>query len=93
MISVLRSSEIQSSTCKGKIVLVKAKDKNDPSASSFTIKQYSGEKCADDDGAWHHTRITLTPLNPDFKPIVIDADEAEEGEFQVYGELIQVISK
>ena len=76
---------------KGKIVLVKAKDKNDPAASSFTIKQYSSEKCPDDDGGWHHTRITLTPLNPDFKPIVLEADKAEEGEFQVYGELVQVI--
>lgn len=31
------------------------------------------------------------PLNPEFQPIVIDADGTEEGEFQVYGELVQVI--
>ena len=31
------------------------------------------------------------PLNPEFQPIVLEADKAEEGEFQVYGELVQVI--
>ena len=77
----------------GKIVLCYAKDKSDPSASSYTIKKYTSEKAVDDDGVQHHTRITLTPLNPDYRPIVIDADEAEEGEFKIYGELIQVLSK
>ena len=76
---------------QGKIVLVKAKDELDPNAGSYTIKQYSSESKADEDGRNIHTRIVLSPLNPEFQPIILEADKAEEGEFQVYGELVQVI--
>ena len=34
-----------------------------------------------EDGSWRHERITLSPLNREFEPIVIDANE--EGEFAV----------
>lgn len=78
---------------QGKIVLAKAKDELDPDAGSYTIKQYSSEKCTDEDGRNIHTRIVLSPLNPEFQPIILEADKAEEGEFQIYGELIQVIEK
>lgn len=76
---------------QGKIVLVKAKDNNDPEASSFTIKKYSSKKSADEDGVWHHTHITLSSLNPEFQSIELDADETEEGGFGVYGELVKVL--
>lgn len=76
---------------QGKIVLAKAKDELNPDAGSYTIKQYSSESKADEDGRNIHTRIVLSPLNPEFQPIVLEADKAEEGEFQVYGELVQVI--
>ncbi len=76
---------------QGKIVLVKAKDNNDPEASSFTIKKYSSKKSADEDGVWHHTHITLSSLNPEFQPMELDADEAEEDEFGSYGELVKVL--
>ena len=78
---------------QGKIVLAKAKDELDPEAGSYTIKKYSSEKSADEDGRNIHTRIVLLPLNQEFQPIVLEADKAEEGEFQVYGELVQVIQK
>lgn len=77
---------------QGKIVLAKAKDKLDPDSGSYTIKKYSCEKCADEDGRNIHTRIVLSPLNSKFQPIVLEADTAEEGEFQIYGELIRVIT-
>ena len=77
---------------QGKIVLAKAKDKLDPDSGSYTIKKYSCEKCADEGGRNIHTRIVLSPLNSKFQPIVLEADTAEEGEFQIYGELIHVIT-
>ena len=78
---------------QGKIVLAKAKDELDPDAGSYTIKQYSSESKTDEDGRNIHTRIVLSPLNPEFQPIVLEAGKAVEGEFQVYGELVQVIEK
>ena len=72
-------------------MLAKAKDEFDPDASRYTIKKYSSEKCADEGGRNIHTRIVLSPLNSEFQPIVLEADTAEEGEFQIYGELIHVI--
>ena len=77
---------------QGKIVLAKAKDEFDPDASRYTIKKYSSEKCADEGGRNIHTRIVLSPLNSKFQPIVLEADTAEEGKFQIYGELIHVIT-
>ncbi len=76
---------------QGKIVLAKAKDELDPDAGSYTIKQYSSESKADEDGRNIHTRIVLSPLNSEFQPIVIESAEAEEGDFCIYGELVQVI--
>ena len=32
-------------------------------------------------GSWRHERVTLPPLNREFEPIVIDANE--DGEFAV----------
>ena len=78
---------------QGKIVLAKAKDELDPEAGSYTIKKYSSEKSADEDGVWHHTRVVLSPLNMEFQPIVIDAEGTEEGDFKIYAELVQVIEK
>ena len=78
---------------QGKIVLAKAKDELDQDAGSYTIKQYSSESKTDEDGRNIHTRIVLTPLNPGFHSIVLEADQAEEGDFQIYGELIHVIPR
>ena len=76
---------------EGKIVLAKAKDKDDPNASSFTIKKYHSEKVVGEDGNWKHSRITLSPLNADYKPIVINADEADDDDFKIYGEFVTTI--
>lgn len=38
------------------------------------------------DGAWAHESIELHPLNPDYNPIVITEDDADE--FRIIGEYI-----
>ena len=73
---------------EGKIVLVKAKDKSDPHASSFTIKKYHSEKVAAEEGGWAHSQIILSPFNPDYKPIVINAEETDADDFRIYGEYV-----
>ena len=57
-------------TRQGKLVLVQMRDDTDPeSGQRYTVKRYGSEKAADGD-AWRHTRINLSPVNPDFEPIV-----------------------
>ncbi|MEO6594588.1 MAG: hypothetical protein ABIP94_07530 [Planctomycetota bacterium] len=36
-----------------------------------------------------HERITLKPVNPDFRPIIFTS--AQEGELQVIAELVEVL--
>ena len=38
---------------------------------------------------WRHTRITLTPTNPEYAPIVLTVDD--EGAVRVVAELLEVI--
>lgn len=76
---------------EGKIVLCKAKDPHDRNASSFTIKKYHSEKVASEEGGWKHSQITLSPLNNDYLPIIINAAEADEDDFKIYGEFVGVI--
>ena len=54
----------------------------------YTVKRYESEKVKDAD-SWRHGRITLKPVNPDFKPILFTG--AEEGEVQVIAELVEVL--
>ncbi len=77
----------------GKIVLVKAKDDKDPQTSSFTIKKYHSVKSTTEIGGWEQTKITLSPLNTDYDPIVINAEDTDDGDFKIYGEFIGVIKK
>ena len=74
----------------GEIVLAQHRDFSDPeSGGAYFIKKYSSEKVVEEDGSWHHERITLSPLNREFEPIVIDANE--EGEFAVVAVLKGVV--
>jgi len=76
---------------QGKTVLVQLRDIADPETSQqFTVKRYKSDKTAHGD-SWCHERITLEPLNPDFKPIVLT--DAEEGSVQVIAELIEVLPR
>jgi DUF2075 family protein len=75
---------------QGKFVLVQYRGAADPdTGGAFTVKRYKSEKRPSSDGGWQHERITLEPLNSDYRPIVL-APEAE-GDVVVVAELIRVL--
>lgn len=77
-------------TRQGKIVLVQLRDQTDPeSGARYTVKRYESEKAVDEDGTWRHVKITLKPLNRDFKPIVLAAED--EGSVSVIAEFLQTL--
>jgi len=74
---------------QGRIVLAQHRTIADPeSGGSYTVKRYRSEKAAAD-GSWKHTRVTLEPLNPAFKPIVIE--NGAEDEVSVVAEWLEVL--
>lgn len=77
-------------TRQGKIVLVQLRDHLDPeSGQRYTVKTYGSEKSTDADGTWRHVTITLRPLNRDFEPIVLTAED--EGTLAVVAEFVQLL--
>ena len=78
-------------TRQGKILLVQHRDIHDPeTGGSFTVKRYSSEKVTNPDGTWRHTKVTLSPLNPEFQPIVLTPES--EDDVQVIAEFLDVLS-
>ena len=74
---------------QGKTVLVQMRDAADPeSGERYTVKRYESEKEGDGD-SWQHAKITLSPVNPDFEPIVLTG--TDEGSLQVIAELVEVL--
>jgi uncharacterized protein len=74
----------------GRIVLAQHSAISDPeTGGSYTIKKYQSQKTANDDGGWKHASIQLLPLNPDFKPIEITAESADE--IKVIAEFVAVL--
>lgn len=79
-------------TRQGKIVLAQHRQISDPeTGGGYTLKQYSSEKAAGEDGGWEHTKITLAPLStdPQFEPLVFEAGQAED--LLVIAELVAVL--
>lgn len=77
-------------TRQGKIVLAQYRGPADPdTGGAFTVKRYSSEKAAVDENSWRHTRIVLSPTNPAYQPIVLDAEDEES--VQVLAELVTVL--
>ena len=75
---------------QGKIVLVQHHNFYDSDYSgAFSIKEYSSSKSYDEFGNWQHEKIELLPLNKDYNPIIINAEDADD--FRVIGELVGVI--
>ncbi len=65
-------------TRQGKIILAQYRGPADPdTGGAFTVKRYSSEKEAAGEGGWRHTRVVLSPTNPDYQPIVLSQDEAK----------------
>ena len=72
------------------IVLVESKKLSDPETQqNFTIKTYHSEKKYFKDDTWEHKKITLSPVNKEFKDIVLK--KVSEEEFKVIAEFIRVI--
>jgi hypothetical protein len=74
----------------GRIVLVQHSQISDPeTGGSYTIKKYQSKKITNKEGGWKHASIQLLPINPDFKPIEITAESAEE--IKVIAEFVAVL--
>lgn len=77
-------------TRQGKVVLVQLREAADPETGGrYTVKRYQSEKEVSADGTWRHVRITLKPINPDFKPIEFTAED--EADVRVIAEFIEVL--
>ncbi len=73
-----------------KIVLVQHNSIMDPdTGGKYTVKKYTSKKRQGEDDTFVHEEISLLPLNPSYKPIVIP--NSEEGGFMVVAEFIKVI--
>ena len=76
---------------QGKVVLVQHTNFYDADYSgAYSIKEYTSVKSYDEFGNWQHEKIELKPLNKDFNPSIINAEEAED--FRVIGEFVDVVS-
>ena len=76
-------------TRQGRIVLARLLNAVDPDTGQrFTVKRYRSEKAVDADG-WRHLAIVLEPLNPDYEPLELAAED--ESPVAVIAELIEVI--
>jgi len=59
-----------------RIVLVQLRNEIDPeSGERYTVKRYSSEKTTNADGTWRQFRITLSPLNREYKPIELSTED------------------
>jgi type III restriction enzyme len=77
-------------TRQGKIVLAQYRGPADPeTGGSYTVKRYSSEKQPDETGRWGHTKVTLSPINPEYAPIVLTA--RDEGSVTVVAEFLTVL--
>ena len=76
-------------TRQGRIVLARLLNAVDPDTGQrFTVKRYRSDKAVDEDG-WRHLAIVLEPLNPDYEPLELAAED--ESPVAVIAELIEVI--
>lgn len=77
---------------QGKTVLVQHNNYYDPDyLGAYSIKNYSSTKSYDESGNWQHEKIELLPLNKDYNPIIINAEDSEE--FRVIGEFVGIVKK
>ena len=77
-------------TRQGKIVLVQYRGPADPdTGGSFAVKRYRSAKKRSTAGGWEHATVTLSPTNPDYEPIVLTEDDAND--IQVVAEFVTVL--
>jgi SOS-response transcriptional repressor LexA len=70
---------------QGKIVLIERFGVTDESAR-YTVKRYTSKKVETAEDEWHHERIRLEPLNPEF-----EAWDVEPQDFAVVAEWLRVL--
>ncbi len=76
-------------TRQAKIVLVQLRDEVDPDTGErFTLKQYHSQKETNAE-SWQHSKVTLSPINPDFKSIEVTGNA--EDRISVVAELVEVL--
>ena len=77
-------------TRQGKVVLAQYRGPADPdTGGAFTVKRYSSEKEDDDAASWRHTKVTLSPTNLEYSPIVLT--EGDAGFVEVVAEFVTVL--
>ena len=77
-------------TRQGKVVLAQYRGPADPdTGGTFTVKRYSSEKEGGGEADWRHTKVTLSPTNPEYSPIILFRGEAES--VQVVAEFVTVL--
>lgn len=77
-------------TRQGKIVLAQYRGPADPeTGGSFTVKRYSSEKKADEEGGWRHAKVTLSATNPEYPPIILSGRDADTVE--IVAEFVTVL--
>jgi hypothetical protein len=87
----LFSSPVEGSR-QGRTVLVELRDTLDPDTGErYTVKRYGSTKASDSEGGWRHVEVTLEPVNPDFEPIVLAADE--DADVAVVAEFLSVLGE
>lgn len=78
---------------QGKIVLARGPIVDPELDGPYTVKRYSSEKVVEPDGSWAHTKIVLSPLNPEFSPIEVEqAGDDPDGGVQIVAEYVAKLS-
>ena len=77
-------------TRQGKIVLVQYRGPADPdTGGAFAVKRYRSERKESAGAAWRHTKVTLSPTNPEYDPIVLTDEDAND--VRVLAEFVAVL--
>ncbi len=80
---------IDAGSREGKLLLVQANTHTDPEEGGrYTIKRYHSTKHVSGED-WEHTTIELQPLNKDYAPIQVSAEQADD--LRVIGEFVGLI--
>lgn len=81
--------ELGAGSRQGRRVLLQQLGSTDSSAE-FTIKRYTSVKRHTSEDEWHHERIRLEPLNPEFEAFDLEPDEFNRN-YRVIAEFVQVL--
>lgn len=75
---------------QGKVVLAQYRGPADPdTGGTVTVKRYCSEKEDGNEVDWRHTKVTLSPTNPEYSPIILSGGDVES--VQVVAEFVTVL--